>query len=192
MPNDVMLMTMAQKFKPCRAVNQTSGSYVAKVPQVGAPTLSSLWGGSTADTATSQACQLLANEGGSASQNGVKIAFYGTGTNGQTFNCKVYGWTPVLLQNQPLQETWISILMCELQATLDSNLPGVDAVITSGMLFASQITIVTGNANVSVEVVTNSSDDVAHAMVDMKGARRMELTFKVGTATDANALVALL
>lgn len=76
-------------------------------------------------------------------------------------------------------------------ATVFGNIPGIaGAVLGSTYFFMDTITVVTGNANVSEEVLSNAADLVAHAVVVTKGAQLIEITFDLGAnATGANCLV---
>lgn len=188
----MLLETLSQEFRKARAVNQTSTTFVAKKPTKTEPA-------GDAGTATGASVVDLGS-GGEYAQNGVKLAFYGVGSNNNTFSARVFGWSQV---RNPLSTgdlnviVWVPVLLCEVLVTLSSNIPGVTGgTIGTTELFADTIAIVgtSGNPNVSMEIVSPADDaTMGHVILDVKGFKKLELTFSTGSsATDANALLTML
>jgi hypothetical protein len=60
--------------------------------------------------------------------------------------------------------------------------------------FVDTITLVTGNDDISVDIVSPTADEIAHVMLDCKGFMKIEITFDMttGDPTGGNCLVSLL
>lgn len=177
------LTNVSSPFRKARAVNQTSNGYVAKLP--GAEP------SGDAGTATGAAVIDLAGALGGESPRSVLIVPYGEGSDGDTFSMRVIGWK--VLGHDPYTQIWVPINLLEVQATLSSTVPGVAGrLVAATELFADTIAIVTGNANVSVDVNSPADNTVAHLLLNLKGVSKLELTFDTGgSATSANALLAM-
>jgi hypothetical protein len=184
-----LIETLSQPYIRARSVNQTSTSFVSKVPTLTEP---------LGDAGTATGASVLDLVGGGASggggvfvQNGAVIVPYGTGSDGNTFSIRILSWKSYGLGAGKI---WVPILLAELLCTLSSGNPGVGSLITSSMLFAKTITITTGNAGVSIDVISPAASAIlASAMLDLKGVSRLELSFSTGSsATDCNALISLL
>ncbi len=178
--------TISTSLRKARSVNQTSSSFVDKLFRVGNPYDAANTSG-TGDAATATGASVIkCGIDGGICNNSVCVIPYGTATDGQTCNIRVYGWHDVVGT-----QSWFPKLLCELQATFDSGHPGVaGGAVVVGELFAKTLTVTYGNANVSCEVVSAATTKLgAHAIVDLKGAKLLEVTFSVGTATSGNALL---
>ena len=130
-------------------------------------------------------------DGGGYCANAVKLVPYGVGSNGNTFSMNVYGWYSVIRSNtQPI--LWVPILLASFTCTLDSSCPGVGgSAIPSTSYFCNTIALVTGNQGTDVDVVSpgGSIHEIAHVVVDAKGARIVEVRFGTGgSATSCNAI----
>lgn len=185
MPTNIM--TQWTHLRKCRSVNQTSTSFVSKVPLATDPV-------DDTSTATGQATIDMRN-GATLTQNALIILPYATASDNQTFSVRVIGWRR--LGDSQASYIWIPVLLCEVLCTADSTLVGLAGrLIVATEIFCDTITIVgtSGNANVSCELVSPADGvSVAHLVVDTKGFDKTELSFSTGSsATDCNALVASL
>ncbi len=175
------IMTQFTPPRKARSVNQTSSSFVSKVPIATTPV-------DDAVTATGQATVDMRN-GGAFTQNGILILPYGSGSG--TFSMRVLGWRQFGTDSHTL--LWIPTTLAEFLCTLDSAIHGLAGrVVLDTELFCGTIAIVgtSGNANVSCEIVSPAvSGSMAHVVVDTKGFEKIELSFSTGSsATDCNAL----
>lgn len=188
---NVLLMTASTSFRKARSVNQTSASYVSKLPTATEPT-------GDAGTATGSSVIELVAPGlspGSGSQvpNVMLASFFGEGANNSTFSARLVGWRPTGEENRETM-LWIPVTVVAFTLTLSSTPVGVSGkVIDSNQLFADTIALVDGNDDVSVDIVSPEDDTIAHAVIDLKGFRKVEWTFATGgSATSCNALYSLL
>lgn len=181
----MLLETESMSFRKVRAVNQTSNGYVSKLPTATEPS-------GDAGTATGASVIDLAPKQGAA-QNGLIVVFYGVGSNNNTFSARVIGWR-VTGENNVDTLLWIPVVLCEFAVTLSSTPIGVaNKTIVATELFADTIALTYGNDDVSVDIVSPAADIIAHAVLDLKGFMKAELSFTTGgSATSCNALVALL
>jgi hypothetical protein len=128
--------------------------------------------------------------GGFQASSGLRLVPFGIGSNGQDFSMNVYGWTEVL-GDGPHVELWVPILLAQLSTiTLDSSLTVVSGtLVNSSAYFSNSITLAIGNSGISVEVVAPGSPYIAHAVIDVKGHRLIQLDFAMGgSATSGNCL----
>ncbi len=177
-----------QSFEKARTTNQTSASFVAKVPTTTEPT-------GSGSTATNASVRQLGQLNGRAYTSSVIVCPYGVGSDTNTFSVRVIGWRRVGNADSGTV-LWIPVLLAEIEATISTGagctgVAGADVVATE--YFADTITVTYGNANVSVEVVSPAADIPAHAVVSTKGFQKIELSFSTGSsATSCNALIALM
>jgi hypothetical protein len=130
-------------------------------------------------------------DGGSASSSGLKISFYGVGSDTNLGLASVYGWEGSIISGSAFQKLWVPTLLASFSFELDSGQPGVNGTLISATnYFATTITLITGNSGISVEVVSpGHGNDIAHAIIDTKGARFIEVRFGLdSSATSLNAM----
>ena len=181
-----LLETFSMGFRKARSVNQNSNGYVSKIPTGTEPT-------GDAATATGASVIELGRMAGSPAQNGLIICPYGIGSDNNTFSLKVIGWRCVG-ENNLSTMLWIPVPLVVLACTLSGSAIGiVGKTILATELFADTISLTKGNDDVSVDIVSPADDTIAHAVVDLKGFQKVEISFTTGgSATDCNALIALL
>jgi len=134
---------------------------------------------------------------GAMTANSLMLIPYGAGSATQTYTLKAYGWRATAGQGgtkggQALDNVWIPFLLASFTVTLGTapGLTGGD--VNASQLFATTIALVTGNANVSNEIVSPGSNVIAHIILDAKGVQYVELRFTMISATSGNCLVAKL
>lgn len=178
------ILTHFEEFVKCRSVNQTSNGYVSKLPTGTEPS-------GDANTATGASVLDIGHKGSVAS-NGLIIVPYALGSNDNTFSMRVLQWRRI--GRDPLTALWIPVKLLEVTGTLSSTPVGIAGKeILNTEMFCDTITLVgtSGNANVSCEIVSPADNTIAHIMLDLKGAQKVELTFTTGaSATSCNALIA--
>jgi hypothetical protein len=182
----MLLETLSQKWRVARSVNQTSAAFVAKIPTITEPT-------GDAGTATGASVIELSKDG-QYSQNAVMLLAYGTNADENTLSSRVIGWRYVgTADDLGANRLWIPVLLAELLWTTGTASGAVGGVLVANQLFADTVSITTGNANVSVEILSPTNNLIAWAIVDLKGFQKLEISFQTGgSATDCNALLALL
>lgn len=174
----MIIRTFHNDLRKARLVNQTSTTFVSKLPTVTIP---------NGDAGTATGASVI--EIGNASFFGypaVKVFLYGAGSNNNTLSCRLIGWELV-------GGLWIPSVLCEIQGTLSTVLRGVvGQPVSATEYFADTMTLTYGNANVSVELFSPANDIMAHAMVSVKDSRKLEFSFSRGSsATNCNALFKL-
>jgi hypothetical protein len=180
----MLLETLAGRLQKARSVNQTSAAFVSKVPTLTEPV-------GDAGTATGSAVIDMVKDSG-LSQNLVKVKPYGVGANNTTFSVRVIGWSAVANGGNVIPNEWIPELLGEFACTISSSCPGVSGgVVAATEFFVDTITqTYPASATSSIEVVSNAADLVAHAVLDVKGNEKIELSFSTGSsATSCNALI---
>jgi hypothetical protein len=130
---------------------------------------------------------------GGAVSNAMKLWFFGVGSDSTTFSAYVYGWE--LLQGALPGTTnlWMPTLLATFTGiTLDAAQPGIaNSYVPATNYFASAITLGVGNSGISVEVVSpgHAAHEIAHAVIDVKGARIVEVRYATGSsATSCNGI----
>lgn len=186
----VALGTTSMKWRRVRQTNTTDNGFPSRIIRATEPTGI----GDNAAQATASAIIDLTSSPGGIVQNSLIIKPYGAGANNATFSFRVIGWRKVDEAAVPDTSVWDPTVLVELACTLSSTPIGLAGkVIAATDLFADTIVLTTGNDDVSCDIVSPTGDVAAHAVVDMKGFTKIEITFTTGgSATNCNALVALL
>ena len=185
--------TLSAGLVKARRVNQTSAAYVAKIPVVAEPMIdvNSVTGMSVFDLGDFRKTGEVVN--------GIFIMPYAVGADNTTGNVQVIGWKLVLgVGADTTKQLWIPILLADFAYTVSAVYPGIALKeVLATELFADTMTLtLAGNANVSIETsspgTTTADSGIAWAKVDLAGCQKVELSFKIGTATSCNALVSFL
>lgn len=134
----------------------------------------------------------LTSAEGPTTPSGVGILPIGTGANNAVITgMRVWGWRMVIGVDGASRKPalWVPILLVEVAGVL-GNITGVDGTrVPSTYFFADTITIVTGNANVSNEILSPTGDVAGHVLVASKGCRKLQLQCDTGlNLTGLNAL----
>lgn len=130
---------------------------------------------------------------GGVAPNGVMLVPYGVGSATNTFTLKVYGWRPTLgAQGTVLKDPlWVPFLLASFTCTLCTKTGVTSSDIDATHLFCDTIVLVTGNANVSNEIISPTGNVIANIIMDVKGVKLLELRYATGgSATSANCLAA--
>lgn len=183
----MLLETLHTPLRFARPVNETSGSYVSKVPTITEPVS---FAGTPSGTSA-----FVHNNGwqGGISQNAVKIFPYGLGADTTSFNMRVIAWN-FLPATATKRAEWFPYPLAEVLCAVSSGCPGAGEQILATEFFADTITLVgsVGNPNVSCEIISPGNDTMGHIIVGLKGCSKFEIIFDMVTATSANALLAML
>ena len=193
----MLIEPLSASFRRARLTNQTSSSYVAKLPTVTEPL-----GDANSATGTS-VIQLGPPEGQAGlTQNRVLIYPYGVGADATTFSFKVIGWRGCG-ENTPLP-MWVPVVLGIFQATLESALPVVGQYAAATTYFADTLTVtsqplLTGTVSAAAASLSEivlydvAGADSAWCLVPIYGFQKLEISFNTGgSATSCNCLLALL
>lgn len=178
-----------------RAVAQT-GSFPSRIPTTTKPTVTD------AMTATGQVAIELSKGIGGSIPCGVQILPIGVGADDSTFSLRAILWKRMHTEVQWPSGIWVPQLLCGLDCTLGTTVgPGQNLPAT--YRFADTITLTAGTGEpVLTADVTNSGTVVRYSPTnnliawarvdDLNGGELLELTFNLGTATGANALISFM
>jgi len=182
---DVLIATRTLDFTALFTTNSTASSIVEPIP------VSVARGGSPV-TSGSGGIDLSGKDGG-LTASAVMLAFFGVGSDTNTFLANAYGWQRMPTSTIGNIDTWVPILLATFTGiTLDSTQPfGAQADFAVTNYFATAITLGVGNSGVSVEVVSpgHAAHEIAHVVLDTKGSRHLSiLTSTASSATSCNGL----
>lgn len=171
-----LLGTQSSRFAKARTANATDTSFPSKIPTATEPSGTGV-------------VELIQNKLGGPIQNSVLVVAFGAGSDDTTFSVRVIGWR--LFGDDPQTQLWIPAVLAELACTLSSAVGVAGKVVVNTERFADTITLVTGNDDISIDIVSPTGNVVAHAAVDIKGFQKLEFTFDLTGATDANVLYSM-
>ena len=160
--------------------NSTDATFPSKIPTATEPT-----GTGVIEMATPNSI---------ITSNGIRVMPYGTGAENTTFSLRVIGWSKIDANPFDINKTlWIPVVLCELLCTLSTVVGVATKCIVATERFADTLAVTTGSTGVTLDAVSPTGNVAAHALVDTKGHRKIEITFTTGgSATDMNCLVAKL
>ena len=174
--------------------NSTAASIVEPVPQITRPDVAAV---STGVQVVGDGVIAVGDLDGGEGSTALMLMFFGVGSNGNTFAANVYGWERLIpnLRGSAglLSDLWIPHPLATFTAiTLNSSIPGVlntgvpVTVSGSNQYFASAMTLgAYSNSGISAEVISPGSGtaEIAHAIVDCKGAKYVEVRFAITSGT---------
>lgn len=182
---DVSLMTQASNFKKGRRTNATASSFASRVPQAAEPALDTAAGSATAQVAV----DVLARGGADGLvQNRLLLVFFGTGNEDTTFAARVLGWRRLGTDDET--DLWVPVELAEVACTLSATVGVAGTGVVATERFADTITLVAGNDDISMEIVSPTGDEIAHVVLDLKGFQKFEVQYDMTGATDGNCLYA--
>lgn len=171
------IVTLSTDFALTHATDATDTSFPSKVPTVTKPSGDGV---------------IVCGDGGSETVNGLQLIPVGTGQNDMVLTgMRLLGWRRYPGKSATKKDLWVPFLLAEFAGVYGSA-TGVDASsLASTYFFADTITQVTGNANVSNEILSPTGNIIGHVVADLKGAQLCEVTFDLGAnMTGANCLYA--
>lgn len=162
------MTSYTSKLTRVRATLSTDSSFPSKVPTATQPSGAGVVG----DPVVQGAPQWI------------QIIPFGEGADDATFDLRVIGWKVSDLG------LWVPTILAQAACTL-STAVGVDTYeVTSGMRFADTIALTQVLTSVDSKLSSPTGDLVGSFQVETRGSAFIEVTFDLGTATGANALVA--
>jgi hypothetical protein len=175
MPN-TSLYTASTVFRKVLTSNSANAAYATKIDVVALPTSAGY-------------INLASGSAGDYTPNSVLFKFYGTNSDNQTGNCRVYGLRPC--QDSTGTLSYTHVLLGEWAFTLSAALTGVaGGLVGASEYYADTVTRTYGIENVSDQLLSPTGDVPAQVLMDAKGHSVLFVEFKVGTATNLNALYA--
>lgn len=155
------------KLSRVRATSSTDSSFPAKAPTATQPSGAGVVGDPIVQGAP----------------NWIQVVPFGDGADNATFDLRVIGWKVSDLG------LWVPTILAQAACTL-STAVGVDTYeVTSSQRFADTIVLTQVLTNVDSKVSSPTGDLVGSFQVETRGSAFIEVTFDLGTATGANALV---
>ena len=183
---NTVLSTAQISFQRDRSVNAT-GSFPSRIPQITAPSTVS------PQTVTSQDIYDVFTEGTQFSN--ARIVPFGTGSATQTFSVRVIGWSDA----QPSSGSsnvvlWVPTVLCEYLCTLGTATGVASSAVLDTEKFCDTVALVANRGTDGQDTTKASPTNnlIAQFLVDLKGSKKIELCYSVGTNTDCNALVQFL
>jgi hypothetical protein len=189
MSADVRLTTLSMPERLARTVNAT-GSFPSKVPTVTEPF------GDAATATGASVIDLASRPEGMFTQNGMLVVAFGTGANDTTFSFRVIGWNRIGINTIGQQALWVPVNLLEIACIIGTPVGVAGTLVPATCGFVDTMTVTTGSTlggeTASENIVSPANDTIACCLMDLKGFKKVEITFNIGTATDANALVTFL
>ncbi len=200
MTQSIAVLTQATNFRKARSVNSTASSFASILMQLAVPEgdAASATGRAVFDLISDCPSSADATQRGTLggpAQNGVLVMPYSVGANNDQYSVRVYGWKFVP-GTATATGLWRPFLLVEMACTATSTDIGVaGGIIAATEMFADTVALTTGNDDVSVDLVSPTGDVAGHWQGDLKGAQKLEFTFKTNVAqapTSMNAIFSLL
>ena len=120
--------------------------------------------------------------------NGVLLLPFGTGSGTNTFTMKCYGWEEVFSSAIPTP-LYIPRILASFTCTLCTQTGVAGYAVDNNHMFCGTISLGTGNANVSNEIISPTGNVIASILMDLKGATYLSFVFSTGSsATACNCL----
>lgn len=113
----------------------------------------------------------------------IQVVPFGDGADNATFDCRVIGWKVSDLG------LWVPTILAQAACTLSAAVGVNTYEVTATQRFADTITLTQVLANVDSKLSSPTGDLVGSFQVQTRGCVLIEVTFNLGTATGANALV---
>lgn len=183
----MLLETLSTAWRKVRATNATDNGYPSRLIRATEPS-------GTGNSAAQATASAVFENGPSSGQNLLMLKFFGAGSNNATCGARVIGWNKVPGTADPTNEVWEPTVLAEIDLTLSSTPVGLAGkIIAETDLFADTLVIATGYSTAGCDLTSPTGDVAGHALVDLKGSQKWEVTFTTkGSATNVNALAKLL
>lgn len=154
----------AQTLRRAFLTNQSDASFPSKIPTITEPSTGT---GIIAATGTT-----------------LELHPYGTGADNTTYSIRVIGWRKILHTPTATQFLWTPTIVAELLCTNSAAVGIALSPLATTERFADTITLGSGIA----VLFSPANDTPARALLDIDGFDKIEFTFDMTGATDANVL----
>ena len=118
-------------------------------------------------------------------QNGIVLLPYATSGDNDTFSMRLIGWR--VLGSLSTTLLWVPVVLVELACTASTVVGVATRLVAATERFVDTITLVTGNDDISIDIVSPTGNVIAHVVADLKGFQKVELTFD-STAAGTTAM----
>ncbi len=170
---DVLFTTMAGRWQRTHTTNSTATSFATRNETLVQPVGEGI-------------IEMSGNSEANAVPNGITMLFFGTSADNQNFNARVLGWDFSLVAGV---QVWNYVMLCQFAVTLGNLAGAAGGEITTTGFVADTIALTYGNDDVSVDIVSPANDIRAHAVIDAKGFRKLEVLFdRNSSAASCNCL----
>jgi hypothetical protein len=162
------MSTLVEKYQKARAALSTDANFPSIVPTATAPS----------------GTGVVSNpKVGNEAPNWVQIIPFGEGADNSTFDLRVIGWKPSSLG------LWVPTILAQAACTLSAAVGVAGYEVIDTQRFADTIALTQVLTSVDSKLSSVGSDLVASFQVETRGCAFIQVTFDLGTATGANALV---
>lgn len=169
----MILETLSSPLGRVAPFNSTEAAWASRLPTAIEPA-----GGGVIPTAPD----------GGICQNSLFLVPIAVGNDNDTYSVRVWGWRKVGTGRTSI---WIPYLLCELLVTSSAITGVAGSEVLATERFPDTIAVTSGTAGTDVSVFSPGGDLPAHAVIDLKGCQKAEVTFKiVAGPTSMNALFA--
>lgn len=179
----VVSATSQNQFMRDRSVNAT-GSFPSRVPTTTAPTTI------VPQTVTSQ--DIFDNVTNGQTAINARIVPFGVGSATQTFSIRVIGWTDAVPAAGSAGTTlWIPTILCEYLCTLCTAVGVAGSAVLDTENFVDTLSLVANRGTDGQDTTKFSTGNnlISNFIVDLKGSKKIEILYSVGTNTSCNSLV---
>lgn len=176
----MLLETVSTDGKLVRAVNSTATSFATPVALAARPVLRGA-------SASELSFVSLRDGSGGRVQNAFLMFPIGVGADDTTFSFRVYGVKRVV--SEPGTELYFRFILAEFACTLSASVGLAGRIPDETNRFADTITLVFGNDDVTVEIISPANNTPAHVMMDAKGVADVEFAFDMTGATSGNVII---
>lgn len=176
---------LSRDFQKVRSVNATATSFASKVPTLTEPS------GDAGSATGASVIDLCPGGNGVSQASRLVLVPYGTGDADDVFAMRVIGWR--CLGRGATTAIWIPVILAELTCTMSAVTGVAGGAVSATEYFCDTIALVSGNDDISIDIVSPTGDVIAHAAMDLKGFQKIEFQFDMTTnnPTGANCLIAL-
>jgi hypothetical protein len=162
------MTSYVSKLSRVRATSSTDSTFPSRVPTGTAPTGDGVVGDPIVQGAP----------------DWVQVIPFGDGADNATFDCRVIGWKVSDLG------LWVPTILAQAACILSSTVGSNTFEVTASQRFADTITLTQVLASSADSKLSSPTGElVASFQVQTRGCVLIEVTFDLGTATGANALV---
>jgi hypothetical protein len=170
-------LTRNEGWSKMLSANSTSAAYPSTAITTTSPVA----------TATSGIINLKHTESTPLVINNLMLAFYGAGSDNNTYTARVWGWQQLVSDGTPT--LWIPTILAEITCQLCTFTGTGSASIASTDRLCDTYALANGfNSNVSVEVVSPANNTGGYVMIDVRGFSMVQVDFAMVTATNANCI----
>lgn len=165
----MLIQNNAEPFVKSLDTNSTDVAYASRIPTVTAPSSDGV-------------INLVPGTSG-VTPSTLLVMPFGAGADNSTISVRVLGWVNI-------GSLWIPTVLCEYDCTLSAavGIAGQSVINTDRIADGFSLVANQGVDAQGTTKVAPANDTPGHFTVNVKGCKKVELVYKVGTATNANAL----